>query len=41
MMAAVQIAMMGTLPSTALREGIFAQPTLAESFNTLFASIER
>ncbi len=41
MMAAVQIAMMGTLSSTALRDGIFAHPTLAESFNNLFAPIER
>lgn len=39
-MAAVQIAMMGQLPYTALRDGIFAHPTLAESFNTLFGSIE-
>jgi pyruvate/2-oxoglutarate dehydrogenase complex dihydrolipoamide dehydrogenase (E3) component len=40
-MAAAQIAMMGKLPYTALRDGIFAHPTLAESFNNLFASIER
>jgi pyruvate/2-oxoglutarate dehydrogenase complex dihydrolipoamide dehydrogenase (E3) component len=39
-MAAVQIAMMGKLPYTALRDGIFAHPTLAESLNNLFASIE-
>jgi pyruvate/2-oxoglutarate dehydrogenase complex dihydrolipoamide dehydrogenase (E3) component len=39
-MAAVQIAMMGNLPYTALRDGIFAHPTLAESFNNLFASID-
>ena len=39
-MAAAQIAMMGKLPYTALRDGIFAHPTLAESFNNLFASIE-
>ena len=39
-MAAVQIAMMGKLPYTALRDGIFAHPTLAESFNNLFASID-
>ena len=39
-MAAVQIAMMGKIPYTALRDGIFAHPTLAESFNNLFASIE-
>jgi pyruvate/2-oxoglutarate dehydrogenase complex dihydrolipoamide dehydrogenase (E3) component len=39
-MAAAQIAIMGKLPYTALRDGIFAHPTLAESFNNLFASIE-
>jgi pyruvate/2-oxoglutarate dehydrogenase complex dihydrolipoamide dehydrogenase (E3) component len=39
-MAAAQIAMMGKLPYTALRDGIFAHPTLAEAFNNLFASIE-
>ena len=40
-MAAVQIAMMGKLPYTALRDGIFAHPTLAESLNTLFAALDR
>jgi pyruvate/2-oxoglutarate dehydrogenase complex dihydrolipoamide dehydrogenase (E3) component len=40
LMAAVEIAMMGHIPYTALRDGIFAHPTLAESLNTLFASIE-
>ncbi|MGE3797356.1 MAG: mercuric reductase [Thermomicrobiales bacterium] len=39
-MAMVQIAMMGDLPYTALRAGIFAHPTLAESFNNLFATLE-
>ena len=39
-MAAAQIAIMGKLPYTALRDGIFAHPTLAEAFNNLFASIE-
>jgi pyruvate/2-oxoglutarate dehydrogenase complex dihydrolipoamide dehydrogenase (E3) component len=39
-MAAAQIAMMGKLPYTALRDGVFAHPTLAESFNNLFASVE-
>jgi len=38
-MSAVQIAMMGGLPYTALRDGTFAHPTLAESLNTLFGSI--
>lgn len=36
--AQLQIAMMGKLPYTALREGIFAHPTKAEVLNTLFGS---
>jgi pyruvate/2-oxoglutarate dehydrogenase complex dihydrolipoamide dehydrogenase (E3) component len=39
-LAAAQIAMIGKLPHTALRDAIFAHPTLAESFNNLFATIE-
>jgi pyruvate/2-oxoglutarate dehydrogenase complex dihydrolipoamide dehydrogenase (E3) component len=39
-MSMLQIAMMGKLPYTALRDGIFAHPTLAEGLNTLFASID-
>jgi pyruvate/2-oxoglutarate dehydrogenase complex dihydrolipoamide dehydrogenase (E3) component len=39
LMGAMQIAMMGKLPYTALRDGIFAHPTLLESFNNLFASL--
>ena len=39
-MAMVQIAMMGGLPYTALRDGVFAHPTLAESLNSLFAAID-
>jgi pyruvate/2-oxoglutarate dehydrogenase complex dihydrolipoamide dehydrogenase (E3) component len=39
-MAALQVAMMGGLPFTALREGIFAHPTLAECFNNLFGYLE-
>jgi pyruvate/2-oxoglutarate dehydrogenase complex dihydrolipoamide dehydrogenase (E3) component len=38
--AMLQIAMMGRLPYTALRDGIFAHPTLAESLNSLFATLE-
>jgi pyruvate/2-oxoglutarate dehydrogenase complex dihydrolipoamide dehydrogenase (E3) component len=37
-MAMLQIAMLGKLPYTALREATFAHPTLAESLNTLFSS---
>jgi pyruvate/2-oxoglutarate dehydrogenase complex dihydrolipoamide dehydrogenase (E3) component len=39
LMATVQVAMMGGLRYTALREAIFAHPTLSESLNTLFTSI--
>ena len=38
--AMLQIAMMGRVPYTALRDGIFAHPTLAESLNNLFAGFE-
>jgi pyruvate/2-oxoglutarate dehydrogenase complex dihydrolipoamide dehydrogenase (E3) component len=39
-MAMVELAMMGRLPYTALRDGIFAHPTLAEGLNNLFANLE-
>lgn len=39
-MSMIQIAMMGNLPYTALRDGVFAHPTLAESLNTLFATLD-
>ncbi|HEU5012527.1 MAG TPA: hypothetical protein VFT66_08285, partial [Roseiflexaceae bacterium] len=39
-MSMVEIAMMGKLPYTALRDAIFAHPTLAESLNNLFGSFE-
>lgn len=35
-LAAVQMAMLGGLPYTALREAIFAHPTMAEGLNMLF-----
>ena len=35
-MSQLQIAMMGKLPYTVLRDGVFAHPTLAESLNNLF-----
>jgi pyruvate/2-oxoglutarate dehydrogenase complex dihydrolipoamide dehydrogenase (E3) component len=35
-MTMIQLAMMGKLPSTTLREAVFAHPTLAESLNNLF-----
>ena len=37
-MSMLEIAMMGKLPYTALREAVFAHPTLAESLNNLFNS---
>jgi pyruvate/2-oxoglutarate dehydrogenase complex dihydrolipoamide dehydrogenase (E3) component len=38
-MSILEVAMMGKLPYTALRDGIFAHPTLAESLNNLFTRI--
>lgn len=38
--AMFQIAMLGDLPFTALRDGMFAHPTLAESLNNLFTQLE-
>lgn len=37
MMAVLQMAMMGKLPYTVLKDAIFAHPTLAEAFNNLFS----
>ncbi len=39
-MAMLQLAMMGKLHYTVLREGVFAHPTLAESLNTLFSNFQ-
>jgi dihydrolipoamide dehydrogenase len=39
-MAILQVAMMGDIPYTKLRDGIFAHPTLAESMNNLFMSMD-
>jgi pyruvate/2-oxoglutarate dehydrogenase complex dihydrolipoamide dehydrogenase (E3) component len=39
-MAMMQIAMMGKLPYTALRDAVFSHPTLAESLNNLFAMLD-
>jgi pyruvate/2-oxoglutarate dehydrogenase complex dihydrolipoamide dehydrogenase (E3) component len=36
LMAMFQIAMMGRVPYTVLKEAIFAHPTMAESLNNLF-----
>ena len=40
LMAVLQTAMLGDLPYTALRDGVFAHPTLAESVNRLFATLD-
>jgi pyruvate/2-oxoglutarate dehydrogenase complex dihydrolipoamide dehydrogenase (E3) component len=40
LMAVLQIAMMGDLSYTMLRDAVFAHPTLAESLNTLFSNLE-
>ncbi|HEX9652231.1 MAG TPA: mercuric reductase [bacterium] len=40
MMAALQMAMLGKLPYTVLRDAVFAHPTLAEAFNNLFTNLE-
>jgi pyruvate/2-oxoglutarate dehydrogenase complex dihydrolipoamide dehydrogenase (E3) component len=39
LMAVLEMAMLGKVTCKALREGIFAHPTLAESLNNLFAAI--
>ena len=39
-MSMLQIAMMGKLPYTAIKEAIFAHPTLAESLNNLFMTLD-
>ena len=40
LMSTLQVAMMGRLPYTAIKEGIFAHPTLAESLNNLFMVLD-
>ncbi len=39
-MSALQIAMLGNLPYTVLRDGVFAHPTLIESLNNLFMALD-
>jgi pyruvate/2-oxoglutarate dehydrogenase complex dihydrolipoamide dehydrogenase (E3) component len=39
-MSMLELAMMGKLPYTALRDAVFAHPTLAESLNNLFQHFE-
>ncbi len=40
-MAILEVAMMGKVPYTTLRDGIFAHPTLAESLNNLFSTLDQ
>ena len=40
LMAMFEIAMMGRVPYTVLKEGIFAHPTMAESLNNLFMAMD-
>jgi pyruvate/2-oxoglutarate dehydrogenase complex dihydrolipoamide dehydrogenase (E3) component len=40
LMAVIQLAMMGQLPYDRLRDGVFAHPTLAESLNNLFSTLD-
>src|SRR5690606_14124631 len=39
-MSMIEIAMMGDLPYTALRDGVFAHPNLSEALTTVFGSLE-
>jgi pyruvate/2-oxoglutarate dehydrogenase complex dihydrolipoamide dehydrogenase (E3) component len=39
-MAVLEVAIMGQLPYVSLRDGIFAHPTLAESLNNLFMTLD-
>ena len=38
-MAVLEVAMLGKLPYTTLRDAVLAHPTLAESLNNLFLSL--
>ncbi|MFQ5769680.1 MAG: mercuric reductase [bacterium] len=40
-MSVLQMAMMGNVPYTVIRDGVFAHPTLAESLNNLFMSLKK
>src|SRR5258706_8954166 len=40
LMAIIQVAMMGKLPYTALRDATFTHPTLAEGLNALFMTLD-
>jgi len=40
LMSMVEIAMMGQVPYTTIRDAIFAHPTLAEALNNLFMAMD-
>ena len=40
-MASLEVAMMGKVAYSVLRDGVFAHPTLAESLNNLFSSFDQ
>jgi pyruvate/2-oxoglutarate dehydrogenase complex dihydrolipoamide dehydrogenase (E3) component len=40
LMGVLQLAMMGNVPYDRIRDAVFAHPTLAESLNNLFTSVE-
>jgi len=40
LMSMLEIAVLGKLPYTVLRDAVFAHPTLAEAFNNLFAQLD-
>src|SRR5438067_1963900 len=40
-MAILEVAMLGKVPYTVLRDGVFAHPTLAESLNNLFSQFDQ
>ena len=40
-MSVLQMAIMGKVPYTAIRDSVFAHPTLAASLNNLFMAMER
>ncbi len=40
-MSVLQMAIMGKVPYTAIRDSVFAHPTLAESLNNLFMAMDK
>jgi len=40
-MAMLEVAMMGKVPYTVLRDGVFAHPALAEPLDNLFSALDK